>query len=143
MGIDLVRASRGPAMTDRKLIGHDLPASILIIERSRLQFFAKATGETRREYLEVAAAQAAGYRDIPAPPTFLMAAELDSGASNQLLADLRIPLTKLLHGEQGFIYHSPVCAGDTVTVHSVIGDIYDRKNGALEFVVKTSRVVNQ
>jgi acyl dehydratase len=130
-------------MIDRKWIGHELPASILTIERSRLQFFAKATGETRPEYLDVAAAQAAGYRDIPAPPTFLMAAELDSGASNQLLADLQIPLAKLLHGEQGFVYHAPVCAGDTVTVRSQISEIYEKKNGALEFVVKTSRAMNQ
>jgi acyl dehydratase len=130
-------------MIDRKWIGHELPASVLTIERSRLLFFAKATGETRPEYLDVAAAQAAGYRDIPAPPTFLMAAELDSGASNQLLADLQIPLAKLLHGEQGFVYHAPVCAGDTVTVRSQISEIYDKKNGVLEFVVKTSRASNQ
>jgi acyl dehydratase len=130
-------------MIDRKWIGHELPPSILAIERSRLQFFAKATGETRQEYLDVAAAQAAGYSDIPAPPTFLMAAELDSGVSTQLLADLQIPLAKLLHGEQSFIYHRPVCAGDTVTVRSKISGIYDKKNGALEFVVKTSRAVNQ
>lgn len=33
--------------------------------------------------------------------------------------------------------------GDTVTVRSTITDIYDKKNGALEFVVKTSRAINQ
>ena len=130
-------------MIDRKWIGHELPASVLAIERSRLQFFAKATGETRPEYLDAAAAQAAGYRDIPAPPTFLMAAELDSGASSQLLVDLEIPLAKLLHGEQGFVYHAPVCAGDTVTVRSKISEIYDKKNGALEFVVKTSKATDE
>jgi acyl dehydratase len=128
---------------DRKWIGHELPASILPIERSRLRFFAKAIGETRLEYTDIAAARAAGYADLPVPPTFLMAAELDSGASDQLLKDLQIPLAKLLHGEQSFTYHKPVCAGDTVTVRSVISDIYERKNGALEFVVKSTRAVNQ
>ena len=130
-------------MIDKKWIGHELPVSVLPIERGRLQFFAKATGETRLEYTDVAAARAAGYADLPAPPTFLMAAELDSGASNQLLGDLQIPLAKLLHGEQSFTYHRPVCAGDTVTVRSVISEIYAKKDGALEFVVKTSRVLNQ
>ena len=61
----------------------------------------------------------------------------------ELLADLQIPLAKLLHGEQSFSYHRPACVGDTVTVRSTIGDIYDKKNGALEFVVKTSRATNQ
>jgi acyl dehydratase len=128
---------------DKKWLGHEIPISVLPIERGRLQFFAKATGETRPEYTDVAAARAAGYADLPAPPTFLMAAELDSGASNQLLSDLQIPLAKLLHGEQSFTYHRPICAGDTITVRSMISEIYDKKEGALEFVVKTSRAHNQ
>ena len=130
-------------MIDKKWIGHELPASVLPIERSRLQFFAKAIGETDPVYTDAAAARDAGYPDLPAPPTFLFAAELDSGASNQLLGDLQIPLSKLLHGEQSFSYHRPACVGDTVTVRSTISDIYDKKNGALEFVVKTSRATNQ
>jgi acyl dehydratase len=130
-------------MIDRKWIGHALPTSVLPIERTRLQFFAKAIGETDPVYTDAAAARDAGYPDLPAPPTFLFAAELDSGASDRLLADLQIPLAKLLHGEQSFSYHRPACVGDTVTVRSAITDIYDKKNGALEFVVKTSRATNQ
>ena len=130
-------------MIDKKWIGHQLPESVLHIERSRLQFFAKAIGETDPVYSDVAAAHEAGYADLPAPPTFLFAAELDSGANNQLLADLQIPLSKLLHGEQSFSYLHAVFAGDTVTVRSTITDVYDKKNGALEFVVKTSQASNQ
>ena len=130
-------------MIDKKWIGHELPASVLPIERTRLQFFAKAIGETDPVYTDAAAARDAGYPDLPAPPTFLFAAELDSGASDQLLTDLQIPLSKLLHGEQSFSYHRPACVGDTVTVRSTISDIYDKKNGALEFVVKTARATNQ
>jgi acyl dehydratase len=130
-------------MIDKKWIGHELPASVLPIERTRLRFFAKSIGETNPVYTDIAAAQAAGYADLPAPPTFLFAAELDSGAVDRMLEDLGVPVAKLLHGEQGFTFHRPVCAGDTITVRSRIEDIYDKKNGALEFVVKTSRAVNQ
>lgn len=130
-------------MIDKKWIGHELPASQLPVERSRLRFFAKAIGETDPVYTDEAAARDAGYPDLPAPPTFLFAAELDSGANDQLLADLGVPLSKLLHGEQGFSYHRPACVGDTITVRSRIEDIYDKKNGTLEFVVKTSRATNQ
>lgn len=130
-------------MLDRKWIGHQLPPAVLTIERSRLQFFAKAIGETDPVYTDVEAARQAGYPDLPAPPTFLFAAELDAGVNDRLLEDLQIPLSKLLHGEQGFTYHAPVCVGDTVTVQSTITDIYDKKNGALEFVVKESTVTNQ
>ncbi len=130
-------------MIDKKWIGHELSASVLPIEASRLRFFAKAIGETDPVWTDVAVARDAGYADLPAPPTFLFAAELDSGATDDLLARLDIPVAKLLHGEQGFSYHLPVCVGDTVTVRSRIEDIYDKKNGALEFVVKHSNAVNQ
>lgn len=130
-------------MIDKKWIGYELPASVLPIERSRLQFFAKAIGETNPVYTDLAVARAAGYVDLPAPPTFLFAAELDSGASFKLLEELQIPIAKLLHGEQSFTYVRPACVGDTVTVTSRVSDIYDKKNGALEFVVKTARATNQ
>ena len=130
-------------MIDKKWIGHELPESVLPIERSRLRFFAKAIGETAPLYIDLAAARDAGYPDLPAPPTFLFAAELDSGAVDRLLAELEIPIAKLLHGEQSFTYHRAACVGDTVTVRSRIEDIYDKKNGALEFVVKASRATNQ
>ena len=130
-------------MIDKKWIGFKLPVSELNIDRSRLRFFAKAIGETSSIYTDVEAARAAGYADLPAPPTFLFAAELDSGASDQLLQKLEVPIAKILHGEQSFCYHQSACAGDTITVRSQVDDIYDNKNGALEFIVKSSRATNQ
>ena len=130
-------------MIDKKFIGYQLKPSSLYMDRTRLQFFAKAIGETQAIYTDRDAAQAAGYADLPAPPTFLFAAELDSGAVDDVLAKLEIPLAKLLHGEQSFTYHQPACVGDTVTVTSRIEDIYDKKGGALEFVVRQTRVTNQ
>ena len=130
-------------MIDKRWIGHEYPASVLPLERTRLRFFAKAVGETDPVYTDPAAARDAGYADVPAPPTFLFAAELDSGIVDRLLADLKIPVARLLHGEQGFTYHRAACAGDTITVRSKITEIYEKKGGALEFVVKTSRALNQ
>ena len=130
-------------MIDKKWIGFKLPVSELNIDRSRLRFFAKTIGETSSIYTDVEAARAAGYADLPAPPTFLFAAELDSGASDLLLQKLEVPIAKILHGEQSFCYHQSACAGDTITVHSQVDDIYDKKNGALEFIVKSSRAINQ
>ena len=130
-------------MIDKAFIGRELPPSTLTLERGRLRFFAQAIGETDPVYTDLDAARAAGYADLPAPPTFLFAAELDSGQSMALLELLQIPLPKLLHGEQGFTYHRPACAGDTITVRPRIADIYDKKGGALEFVVKTAEARNQ
>ena len=129
-------------MIDKKWIGHQLPPSELLIERGRLQFFARSIGETDPIYTDLAAARAAGYPDLPAPPTFLFAAELESGAVTSLLETLELPIQKILHGEQGFTYLKPVCAGERVTVRSKIADIYEKKGGALEFVLKSSEVRN-
>jgi acyl dehydratase len=130
-------------MIDKSFIGRKLAPSTLTLERGRLRFFAQAIGETDPVYSDLDAARAAGYADLPAPPTFLFAAELDSGQSMALLELLQIPLAKLLHGEQGFTYHRAACAGDTITVRPRITDIYDKKGGALEFVVKTAEARNQ
>jgi acyl dehydratase len=130
-------------MIDRKWIGHELPPSVLTPDRARLRFFAKAIGETDPVYADVDAAREAGHADLLAPPTFIFAAEFDSGEGDRLLEALGIPFERLLHGEQGFTFHGAVVAGDTITVRSRVDDIYEKKNGALEFVVKSSRATNQ
>lgn len=130
-------------MIDRAHIGRKLPPATLEIEKGRLRFFAKAIGETSLVYTDETAAKAAGYPSLPAPPTFIFAAELDAGTLLPALRDMGVDLRRILHGEQQFTYLSPVCAGDTITVASQITDIYDKKNGALEFLVKDSSVTNQ
>ena len=130
-------------MIDTKHIGLELPAATFEVEKGRLRFFAEATGETRPEYLDERAARAAGYRSLPAPPTFLMAADLDAGTTTMLLDTLAVPIERILHGEQSFTYHAPVCAGDVLSVEARISDIYSKKGGKLEFVVKDTEVSNQ
>ena len=130
-------------MIDRSWIGAEVGTSTLTIERGRLRFFAKAIGETDPIYLDEAAARAAGHADLPAPPTFLFTAELDSGAVFNLLDKLGVPHEKILHGEQSFEYLGPVVAGDTVQVRSLIRNIYDKRQGALEFIELESEVANQ
>ena len=130
-------------MIDRKWIGHQLDATEFTIERGRLRFFAKAIGDTNPVSSDLSAARDAGYADLPAPPTFLFSAELDSGVTFSMLTTLGVDIAKILHGEQCFRYFRDVVAGDTVTVRSHIADIYDKKGGALQFVVKQSEVVNQ
>ena len=130
-------------MIDRRHIGKLLRPAVLDIERGRLRFFAQAIGESDPIYTDQAAARAAGYPDLPAPPTFLFAAELDGQSITAMLDDLGVALNRILHGEQQFTYLTPVCAGDTVTVASRVSDIYAKKGGALEFIVKDSTVTNQ
>lgn len=129
-------------MIDRSHIGRVLPAHTATVEAGRLRFFAKATGEDRLEYLDESAARAAGHRGLPAPPTFLFTLENEVADPAAWLAQLDIDLARVLHGEQSFTYHRDVCAGDVLTFQPQIDDIYDKKGGALEFVVRSTHVTN-
>ena len=48
-------------MIDRRYIGHALPPFQVDVEKGRLRFFAKATGQTDPVYLDDAAARDAGH----------------------------------------------------------------------------------
>ena len=129
-------------MIDKQWIGHALPASVLPIERSRLQFFAKAIGETDPVYTDDEAARAAGHPALPVPPTFLFCLEMDAPNPAAMRQTLGLDYSRILHGEQGFTFHRVVHAGDRLTFRQRIADIYDKKGGALEFIVRHTEVSN-
>ena len=130
-------------MIDKQFIGYEVPPTLWDVEKGRIRFFAQVIGATDPIYFDARAAQAAGYRNVVAPPTFIFGAESDSGVLMTLLDTLKIDLRKVLHGEQRIDYHAPVCAGDTLRFQTRVSDIYDKKGGALEFVVNDTKVTNQ
>ena len=130
-------------MIDRRHIGHDLPPFQVVVEKGRLRFFAKATGQTDPVYTDEAAAGDAGHPGLPVPPTFFFCLEMEAPNPAAIRELLGMDYRSLLHGEQGFSYHAMAYAGDTLTFRQRIEDIYDKKNGALEFVVRKTRVSNQ
>ncbi|MBM4186659.1 MAG: MaoC family dehydratase [Gemmatimonadetes bacterium] len=121
-------------MIDRANIGRTFPPFEVEVDKSRLRLFAKAIGETRPVYLDEAAARAAGYRSLLAPPTFVNCLAADDPRGFQYLQDLGVPMARMLHAEQTFNYRGPLCAGDRVVVERRVADIYDKKGGALEFI---------
>ncbi|WPH17274.1 MaoC family dehydratase N-terminal domain-containing protein [Variovorax paradoxus] len=130
-------------MIDRRHIGHQLPPFQVEVEKGRLRFFAKATGQVDPVYIDEAAAHDAGHPDLPVPPTFLFCLEMEAPNPAAIRELLGMDYRSLLHGEQGFSYHAMAYAGDTLTFRQRIEDIYDKKNGALEFVVRKTHVSNQ
>ena len=110
------------------------------VERGRLAFFAKATAQADPVYSDLAAAEAAGHPDLPVPPTFFFSLELESPRPLGWLAELGVDLRRVLHGEQAFTYHALAHAGDTVTLRPRITDVYAKKGGALEFLVKQTEI---
>lgn len=130
-------------MIDRRHIGLTLPAFEVDVEKGRLRFFAKATGQTDPVYLDDEAARAAGHPGLPVPPSFLFCLEMDAPNPGELRDRLGIDIARVLHGEQRFVFHGLAHAGDRLSFEQRVADIYDKKGGALEFVVRETRVSNQ
>jgi len=130
-------------MIDRQYIGHVMPAFTVSVEAGRLRFFAKATGQIDPIYCDLPSAQAAGHPHLPVPPTFLFCLEMESPDPAAIRNLLGMDYRRLLHGEQGFVYHRMAYAGDVLRFEQRIADIYDKKGGALEFVERVTRVTNQ
>ncbi|MDR2326795.1 MAG: MaoC family dehydratase N-terminal domain-containing protein [Acidovorax sp.] len=130
-------------MIDKSFIGHSLAPYSVLLEAGRLRFFAKATGQADPIYTDEAAARAAGHPGLPVPPTFLFCLEMDAPNPAAMRDLLGLDYRSLLHGEQRFTYHAMAYAGDTLTFRQRIEDIYDKKNGALEFVTRLTEVSNQ
>jgi acyl dehydratase len=129
-------------MIDTKFIGKVLPPFRVTAETGQLRFFAKATAETNPVYFDESAARDAGHRSLPLPPTFLFSLEFEQ-PDKSWRDEMGIQIARILHGEQSFTYHRLAYAGDTLRFESHIADIYEKKGGALSFVVRETRVTNQ
>jgi len=122
-------------MIDRALIGHVTTPTTLRIDAWRVKLFCQATGERDAVYWDEAAACAAGHRACPVPTTFLKALENEHLGAAALLALMGAPIRGVLHAGQSFEFLAPLHVGDTVEICRRVADIYDKKNGALTFVV--------
>lgn len=121
------------ALDHERALALQLPAFDVLVERGRLRAFARAIGETDPVFTELDAARAAGHPDLPVPPTFLFSLYLEAPDPWGFLDDLDVDLRGLLHGEQSFVYHRVLHAGDVVSVQPAIAEAY-AKNARMDFV---------
>ena len=93
------------------------------VSRVKIAEFATAIGDSSPLCRDRAAAQAAGYPDVIAPPTFAIV--ITSGANARLIADpdLGVNYAMVVHGEQSFTHSRPLRAGDVVVAQSTIESI--------------------
>lgn len=96
---------------DPAVIGSRTPVFSTEAERGRLRFFAQACGQTDPVYSDLRAAEAAGHRDLPVPPTFLFCLEMDNPDRARFLTELGVDVRTVLHGGQEFTYHATAYAG--------------------------------
>jgi acyl dehydratase len=104
------------------------PAEPYEVSRLKIAEFAEAIGDPNPLYTDRAAAQAAGYADVIAPPTFPVVITMT--ATRQLMSDsdLGLNYAMVVHGEQRFIYSRPLRAGDVIVATATISQIREVKS---------------
>ena len=86
-----------------------------LVGREKIREFANAVFSTNPINHDVFAAQAAGYIDVVAPPTF--AVLIQERSLHTVLADPEadIDFSRVVHGDQRFIHVRPIVAGVELT----------------------------
>lgn len=88
------------------------PGPVYEVSREKIREFALATGATSPAHTDPEAARRLGYRDVVAPPTFAVIPAQRSEA--RYVEDPRagIDFSRVVHGEEHFVHHRPIVAGD-------------------------------
>ncbi len=99
------------------------PVGPYAVDAPMIAAFAAAVGATDPVHTDAEAARAAGYRDVIAPPT--MAVRFDQLASRAYILDPEagIDYSRVVHGEQKFVHHRPITAGDDLTAQTTVDAI--------------------
>jgi acyl dehydratase len=127
------------------VIGRPTGASKVRVERGPLAKFAVAVGDDDPIYQDPDAARAAGFADLPAPPSYGFSALEYWGAfpgeqppdptgghspAAEVIGGLLANGGLVLHGEQEFVYHRPIVAGDVLHREGRVTDLYSRESSS-------------
>lgn len=94
-----------------------------LVGREKIREFAHAVKSTSPINLDVFAAQAAGYDDIIAPPTFAVVIQERSLATVLSDKEADIDFSRVVHGDQRFVHARPIVAGDELTSQLTVASV--------------------
>jgi acyl dehydratase len=133
--------------------GKKYPATApYLVGREKIREFAHAVMSTNPVNLDLAAAQASGYEDLVAPPTFAVVIQERSLSTVLSDPEADIDFSRVVHGDQRFVHVRPIVAGDELTStlkvasvkslggHSMVTfetEIFDVKNQLVSTAIST------
>lgn len=134
-------------MIDPALADQDLGSVTFPVERSKLAELARAFHDQDPMWHNLDASRAAGFTEIPVPPTVTVLADhwRDGGALASAKA-LGADLTRLLHGGASWEYLLPIRVGDELTATTRVGEVTTRegkRGGTMTLVTLETAYVNQ
>jgi acyl dehydratase len=115
------------------------------VTTTSVRAFARGVGYTDPVYFDVAAAKAAGYRSLPAPPTYFGTPVFIPGRSSDTFSGPVATRRGLQHGLKGLLdggseieYYADICAGDTITVTSKLANLEVKESKSLGKMLVTT-----
>jgi acyl dehydratase len=107
-------------------VGKTWPGVDFEIEAERIAQYADAIGAESLVHKDAAAAASAGFRDVVAPPMFVVV--YSAPAMGPALFDPAVEMNfaAMVHGGQEFEWDEPVCAGDVITTAVTCKSIDER-----------------
>jgi acyl dehydratase len=112
-----------------------------LVGREKIREYAAAIGETAEICHDVAAARAAGFEDVVAPPMFAAVYSWRAMGPAVLDPEIGIDFGRMVHGAQEFTWHEPVIAGDEITTEASF--LEEAKRGEIKVYTFSSRSINQ
>jgi acyl dehydratase len=91
------------------------PSPVYEVGREKIAEFAIAIGSDDPVHRDPEAAQALGYPDVIAPPTFAVIVAQRAEAQVFTDPDSGVDFSRLVHGEERFTHHRPIVTGDRLT----------------------------
>lgn len=142
------------------VVGRSTGKSVLEVERGPVMKFAEAVTEASPIYQRRDAAQAAGFDDIPVPPTWFFSAggfwgawpeaqpadaQPEKNPMGEVMGALLSKGGLILHGEEEFTYHKPVTVGMTIRSEGEVVDLYEKPTGdrIMTFLVTETRYYDE
>jgi acyl dehydratase len=118
---------------NQSLKGKTYPEQTFEVERDRVTQFSLAVGEDDPRFLESRAAQAEGFPEQLAFPTFPTVVGILASAQVVTDQELGLDYSRVVHGEQEYEWRRPIVVGDALKATPRIADIYTK--GPNEFLV--------
>lgn len=98
---------------DPGFVGRSFPfAEPYPVGAAKIREFAEAIGDVDPRYLDAAAARDAGHPDVVAPPTFAILVVARAQEAVLFEPELGLDFSRVVHGDQRFVHHRPIVAGD-------------------------------
>ena len=119
-------------------VGKEYPPATYAVGREKVKEYASAVGETNPLHLDPAAARAAGYDDVVAPPMFAVVYQSPAVTPGLFDPEVGINFAMMVHSGQDFRWERVVIAGDELTTQAKVASIEEKGGmGFYDFEVVT------